>query len=248
MYATGELQQLGGRFYALHVPSLDDVDPEKLANAPLNFIDNAHDRTDRAAHRYPPDVSGVLAQTLAQRARTKTLRARLGCACRPPHRRFARIRENRRNGPHADHGRLQSGSAKARAPDRPPAGALHKPQTQAMGACAAALPGDARAAVEPDVRRRGTWASAPRLPLARSTDRGARTAHRARPGPCHSRRASGHVDHEAVAALIDRSSCCRWAGPDATRVACAGPAREGSRERARGQVDGAGRGDAKRSG
>jgi hypothetical protein len=48
LYATGDLPQLGGRFYALHVPTLDDVDREELANAPLNFIDNAHDRTDRA--------------------------------------------------------------------------------------------------------------------------------------------------------------------------------------------------------
>ncbi|MDM0111330.1 hypothetical protein QTI66_04170 [Variovorax sp. J22R133] len=32
----------------LDVPTLDDVDPEELANAPLNFVDNAHDRTDRA--------------------------------------------------------------------------------------------------------------------------------------------------------------------------------------------------------
>ena len=48
LYATGELAQLGGRFYALHVPTLDDVDREALVNAPLNFIDNAHDRPDRA--------------------------------------------------------------------------------------------------------------------------------------------------------------------------------------------------------
>ena len=48
LYATGELAQLGGRFYAIHVPTLDDVDREQLARAPLNFIDNAHDRTDRA--------------------------------------------------------------------------------------------------------------------------------------------------------------------------------------------------------
>ena len=34
------------------------------------------------------------------------------------------VRENRRNGPHADHERLRSGSAKARVPDRPPAGGL----------------------------------------------------------------------------------------------------------------------------
>ncbi|HJV62057.1 MAG TPA: GFA family protein [Albitalea sp.] len=48
LYATGDLPQLGGRFYALHVPTLDDLDREALVNAPLRFIDNAHDRPDRA--------------------------------------------------------------------------------------------------------------------------------------------------------------------------------------------------------
>ena len=48
LYATGELPQLGDRFYALHVPTLDDVDREELVNAPLNLVDNAQDRPDRA--------------------------------------------------------------------------------------------------------------------------------------------------------------------------------------------------------
>ena len=48
IYAMGELPQLGGRFYALHVPTLDDADREELVEAPLHFIDNAHDRPDRA--------------------------------------------------------------------------------------------------------------------------------------------------------------------------------------------------------
>jgi hypothetical protein len=48
VFATGELAQLGGRFHAIHVPTLDDVDREQLASAPLNYIDNAHDRPDRA--------------------------------------------------------------------------------------------------------------------------------------------------------------------------------------------------------
>jgi hypothetical protein len=48
LYATGELEQLGGRFYAIHVPTLDDVDREQLVGAPLNFFDNANDRFDRA--------------------------------------------------------------------------------------------------------------------------------------------------------------------------------------------------------
>lgn len=53
LYATGELAQLGGRFYALHVPTVDDMDLEELASAPLNYIDNAHDRHDRR----PADTS-----------------------------------------------------------------------------------------------------------------------------------------------------------------------------------------------
>lgn len=52
LYATGELAQLGGRFYAVHVPTLDDIDREELVNAPLNFIDNAHNRLDGA----PADI------------------------------------------------------------------------------------------------------------------------------------------------------------------------------------------------
>ncbi|MFL5037244.1 MAG: GFA family protein [Microvirga sp.] len=48
VFATGELAQLGGRFYAIHVPTLDDVDHEQLVRAPLHFIDNAHDRMDQA--------------------------------------------------------------------------------------------------------------------------------------------------------------------------------------------------------
>lgn len=47
LYATGEWVQLGGRFYAINVPTLDDVDREQLVRAPLNFVDNAHDRPDR---------------------------------------------------------------------------------------------------------------------------------------------------------------------------------------------------------
>lgn len=29
-------------------PTLDDIDREELVNAPLHFVDNAHDRPDRA--------------------------------------------------------------------------------------------------------------------------------------------------------------------------------------------------------
>ena len=52
VYATGDLAQLGGRFYALHVPTVDDFDREELVDAPLHHIDNAHDRPDSA----PADI------------------------------------------------------------------------------------------------------------------------------------------------------------------------------------------------
>lgn len=48
LYATGELAQLGGRFYAIHVPTVDNLDREQLVQAPLHFIDNAHDRVNEA--------------------------------------------------------------------------------------------------------------------------------------------------------------------------------------------------------
>lgn len=48
LFASGELEQLGGRFYAIHVPTVDDADREQLVQAPLNYFDNAHDRPDRA--------------------------------------------------------------------------------------------------------------------------------------------------------------------------------------------------------
>jgi hypothetical protein len=47
LFATGEAPQPGGRFYALHVPTLDDVDREALAKAPLHLLDGAHDRFDQ---------------------------------------------------------------------------------------------------------------------------------------------------------------------------------------------------------
>ena len=47
IYATGDAEFMGGRFYALAVATLDDVDADELAAAPLKFIDNLHDRYDR---------------------------------------------------------------------------------------------------------------------------------------------------------------------------------------------------------
>ena len=48
LYATGDSPQMGGRFFAIHMPTLDDVDPAELAAAPLRYLDGAHDRYDRA--------------------------------------------------------------------------------------------------------------------------------------------------------------------------------------------------------
>lgn len=48
VYASGEAEFMGGKFYALAVSTLDDVDPDELAAAPMKFIDNRHDRFDRA--------------------------------------------------------------------------------------------------------------------------------------------------------------------------------------------------------
>ena len=48
VYATGDAEFMGGRFFALAVATLDDVDTDELAAAPLKFIDNRHDRFDRA--------------------------------------------------------------------------------------------------------------------------------------------------------------------------------------------------------
>jgi len=48
LYGTGDAEFMGGKFYALAVATLDDVDPDDLAAAPMKFIDNRHDRPDRA--------------------------------------------------------------------------------------------------------------------------------------------------------------------------------------------------------
>ena len=48
LFATGDAPQFGGRFYAVHVPALQHVDPEELASAPIHYADGAHDRFDRA--------------------------------------------------------------------------------------------------------------------------------------------------------------------------------------------------------
>jgi hypothetical protein len=48
IYATGDAEFMGGEFYALAVATFDNVSTDELAAAPLTFIDNRHDRFDRA--------------------------------------------------------------------------------------------------------------------------------------------------------------------------------------------------------
>ena len=48
IYATGDAEFMGGRFYALAVSTFDNVTTDELAAAPLKFNDNLHDRFDRA--------------------------------------------------------------------------------------------------------------------------------------------------------------------------------------------------------
>jgi hypothetical protein len=47
IYATGEAESLGGKFFALAVATLDDVDPDELAAAPIKVVDGRHDRFDQ---------------------------------------------------------------------------------------------------------------------------------------------------------------------------------------------------------
>jgi len=54
-HAWGEAESLGGKFYALAISTLDDVDPDDLAAAPLNFIDGRNDRFD-----HPPADTRLL--------------------------------------------------------------------------------------------------------------------------------------------------------------------------------------------
>src|SRR6185369_7717038 len=114
-------------------------------------------------------------------------------------------RENRHHGLHVVHERFPSASAKPCWPDSPA-----RAWTQAIGFCTAPLAAESRAAVEPDLRWRGAWASGPRRSLARSTDRGSRSTRRACSGARYAQGASGQVvSLGAVARVIDRVSCRR---------------------------------------
>ena len=52
LYATGDAEFMGGRFFALAVATFDNVTTDQLAAVPMRFIDNRHDRFDRA----PEDI------------------------------------------------------------------------------------------------------------------------------------------------------------------------------------------------
>lgn len=43
----GELEAMGGAFYAVQVTLLDDIDPNELATAPIQYMDGRHDRFDQ---------------------------------------------------------------------------------------------------------------------------------------------------------------------------------------------------------
>ena len=51
----GDLEMLGGAFYAVQVSLLDDLDPNELAAAPIRYVDGRHDHFDRA----PDDVRSL---------------------------------------------------------------------------------------------------------------------------------------------------------------------------------------------
>lgn len=44
----GEMEALGGAFYAVQVQLLDGIDRDELAAAPIQYVDGRHDRFDRA--------------------------------------------------------------------------------------------------------------------------------------------------------------------------------------------------------
>jgi len=43
----GEMEALGGTFFAVQVPLLEGVDLDELATAPVQYVDGLHDRFDR---------------------------------------------------------------------------------------------------------------------------------------------------------------------------------------------------------
>lgn len=52
LFGQGELEALGGLFHAVSVVTLDDVDADELAAAPIHYVDGRNDRFDQP----PPDI------------------------------------------------------------------------------------------------------------------------------------------------------------------------------------------------
>jgi hypothetical protein len=48
VFARGNMEALGGTFHAVPVTTLDDVAPEELAAAPVNYVDGRNGRFDQA--------------------------------------------------------------------------------------------------------------------------------------------------------------------------------------------------------
>jgi hypothetical protein len=48
LYGTADNPAAGGRFYAVQVATIDDIDADELAAAPINYIDGRHDRFKEA--------------------------------------------------------------------------------------------------------------------------------------------------------------------------------------------------------
>jgi hypothetical protein len=47
-FGSGEMEELGGKFYAINVACLDDATDEEIAQAPVTYEDGQNDRWDRA--------------------------------------------------------------------------------------------------------------------------------------------------------------------------------------------------------
>lgn len=43
----GDMEAMGGAFYAVQIPLLDGIDSDELATAPVQYVDGRHDRLDR---------------------------------------------------------------------------------------------------------------------------------------------------------------------------------------------------------
>jgi hypothetical protein len=55
IFAAGDDEALGGKFFAIHIPTLDDATKDELAAAPMKLNDMLHNRPDRT-----PDDSRLL--------------------------------------------------------------------------------------------------------------------------------------------------------------------------------------------